>query len=132
MVAILYGMRIRQLRIKEGLTQEELGESLGVSKVAISQYENETRNPSNDILIKLSRKFGVSVDYILGVTSDLCREPESEYNSKDEDPELEILFRDLKELDANDRAIIMAIARERKRQREQENKGTESIRREDK
>ena len=128
----MYGMRIRQLRIKEGLTQEELGESLGVSKVAISQYENETRNPSNDILIKLSRKFGVSVDYILGVTSDLCREPESEYNSKDEDPELEILFRDLKELDANDRAIIMAIARERKRQREQENKGTESIRREDK
>ena len=128
----MYGMRIRQLRIKEGLTQEELGESLGVSKVAISQYENETRNPSNDILIKLSRKFGVSVDYILGVTSDLCREPESEYNSKDEDPELEILFRDLKELVANDRAIIMAIARERKRQREQENKGTESIRREDK
>lgn len=118
----MYGMRIRQLRIKEGLTQEELGESLGVSKVAISQYENETRNPSNDILIKLSRKFGVSVDYILGVTSDLCREPESEYNSKDEDPELEILFRDLKELDANDRAIIMAIARERKRQREQNNK----------
>jgi transcriptional regulator with XRE-family HTH domain len=126
----LYGMRIRQLRIKEGLTQEELGESLGVSKVAISQYENETRNPSNDILIKLSRKFGVSVDYILGVTSDLCREPESEYNSKDEDPELEILFRDLKELDANDRAIIMAIARERKRQREQSSQGKES-RRED-
>ena len=52
------GTRIAELRKKEGLSQEELGEVLGVSRQAISKWESDAA---------LSRRFGVSVGYLLGV-----------------------------------------------------------------
>ena len=61
--------RIRDLRIQRGLTQTELGRMLDVSKSVISAYENGVHQPPYDVLIRLSGIFGVTCDYLLGVSS---------------------------------------------------------------
>lgn len=58
--------RLKELRLKKGLTQTELGEYLGVSKCAISLYESGKRNPSLENILELIYLFGVSADYLLG------------------------------------------------------------------
>lgn len=57
-------------REKKGLTQNELADLLGVSQQTISKYENGTREPDIDTLINLSRIFNVSIDYLLGLSTD--------------------------------------------------------------
>ena len=64
------GSKIKTLRISQKITQNEFAERLGVTKSAISSYENGSRLPSYDILIKIARIFKVSTDYLLGCTED--------------------------------------------------------------
>lgn len=59
--------RIRILRKEMGLTQAELGDKLNVIKQTISSWETGVSNPSNDALLAMSKIFGVSVDYLLGI-----------------------------------------------------------------
>ena len=66
---MLNGNRLREVRKKQGLTQTELGELIGVGKSAICCYEKETRNPTLEALIEMIHVFGVSADYLLGVDS---------------------------------------------------------------
>lgn len=60
------GSRIKYLRTRKGMTQEELGKIIGVSKVSVSGYENNTRQPDNQALVKIADYFGVTTDYLLG------------------------------------------------------------------
>lgn len=60
------GSRIKELRVSQKITQNDFASRLGVTKSAISSYENGSRLPSYDILIKISRIFKVSTDYLLG------------------------------------------------------------------
>lgn len=62
-----FSERLRELRTKEGLTQQQLGDLIGVSKSVVSYYEVRERVPSPATLIKLSRVFHVSVDYLLAL-----------------------------------------------------------------
>ena len=60
------GGRIKKLRTDAGFTQEELAIKLHLEgKSAISNYENNSRGVSAEMLIQLSRLFHVSADYIL-------------------------------------------------------------------
>ena len=61
------GERIQELRKRQGLSQEALGEALGVSRQAISKWEADAAIPEVDKLIALSRLFGVTVGALLGV-----------------------------------------------------------------
>ncbi|MGL6410883.1 LexA family protein [Aeromonas veronii] len=56
--------RIRKLRKKHGLTQQKLGELIGVKKSSISQWENDEHSPSGDNLAQLSKVFGVSAHWL--------------------------------------------------------------------
>ena len=60
------GQRISEERKKLGLSQESLGEKIGVSRQAISKWESDGAIPEIDKLIFLSRLFGVSVGWLLG------------------------------------------------------------------
>ena len=55
------GQRIAQKRKEQGLSQEALGQSLGLSRQAIYKWESNAALPEVDKLIALSRLFGVSV-----------------------------------------------------------------------
>ena len=61
------GRRIAQKRKELGLSQEALGEKLGVSRQSIYKWESDGALPEIDKLIALSRLFGLSVGQLLGV-----------------------------------------------------------------
>ena len=60
--------RIRDLREDKDLTQREMAKNLNCSQQVYSNYELGQRDIPTDILIKLSDFYGVSVDYILGIS----------------------------------------------------------------
>lgn len=61
------GDRLRNLRIKNNLGQKEIAAILEMSITGYSSYENDSRRPSLDSIIKLSKFYRVSSDYILGI-----------------------------------------------------------------
>ena len=60
------GQRVAQKRKELGLSQEALGDQLGVSRQSIYKWESDSALPEIDKLIALSRLFGVSVGWLLG------------------------------------------------------------------
>lgn len=62
---ILFGAKIKELRKENRYTQSELALLLGVTKSTIASYENDSRQPSYEVLVKLSEIFHVSIDSIL-------------------------------------------------------------------
>lgn len=62
-----FGVRLKELRRERGLTQGQVAKRIGVTASIISAYENELRQPSYEVLLKLVRLYDVSADYLLGV-----------------------------------------------------------------
>ena len=61
-----FGKRLRNLRLKKGYKQSQLGDILNISASAVGMYERGQRQPSVDLILKLSKVFSVSADYLLG------------------------------------------------------------------
>lgn len=62
---MLIGYRIKQLRLDAKMTQPELADKIKVSRSTVAAYENNTRQPSFQILTRIAHVFNVSTDYIL-------------------------------------------------------------------
>mgnify|MGYP004516828999 FL=1 len=60
--------RIRELRQKKNLSQLQLSIELEVTQETISAYEHSKHLPSVTALMKMSQLFGVSMDYIMGIS----------------------------------------------------------------
>ena len=58
--------RLEYLRKEKELSQNDIGNILGITSQAVGLYEKEKRDIPNEYLIKLATYFGVSIDYILG------------------------------------------------------------------
>jgi len=63
----MVGKMIKYLREQAGHTQLELAKLLGVSRTSITAWENGTNSPTATYLIELSKLYGRSVDYMLGL-----------------------------------------------------------------
>lgn len=63
---VLFGKRLRELRKKSNMTQQELGHAINVTKVSVCCYEKGTRVPSLETLIDISNLFKVDLDYLIG------------------------------------------------------------------
>jgi len=61
----MLGDKIKELRIKNNLSQAELAKILNVTTGTIGHYEINDRTPGIDIIIKIADYFNVSVDYLL-------------------------------------------------------------------
>lgn len=64
----MLGSRIRELREERGLTQEELGKILNLTKGNISKYESSKLEPNIETIKLIANYFKVSTDYLLGRT----------------------------------------------------------------
>lgn len=73
------GRRIQEARKARGLSQESLGERLGVSRQAVSKWEADAAVPELENLIAMSRIFGVTIGALLGV------EPEAAEDRSEKD-----------------------------------------------
>ena len=63
----VFGKRLKELRKNAHITQQQLGEMVGVTKVSICCYENGTRTPTLDTLIDLADSLHVQLSYLLGI-----------------------------------------------------------------
>ena len=61
--------RVRELREQKGISQLSLGLRVGCSQNTISKIEKGEVDPRAGILLEMARYFGVSVDYLLGVSN---------------------------------------------------------------
>ncbi|WPP49614.1 helix-turn-helix domain-containing protein [Catalinimonas niigatensis] len=71
------GKRIRYARKKSGMSQEKLAQTLGITTGGVGNYETGKSKPSIDILIKLSDKLNVTVDWLIKGGSESDYELES-------------------------------------------------------
>lgn len=61
--------RLRELRLSKNLTLKQVGEGVGLAANTISRYEISNREPSLEVWKKLADFFGVTVSYLLGLSS---------------------------------------------------------------
>jgi len=78
----MLGKRLKEKRHDKKLTQEDLGNMLGVSKVSICNWEKGIKHPSSENLIALSKILNTSIDYLIG----------NDYYVVSEDNECEIVM----------------------------------------
>ena len=64
------GQKIKQLRYKSALTQEQLAERLGISAQSVSKWETAVTMPDITLLPMLSEIFGVSIDELFDLTTE--------------------------------------------------------------
>ena len=60
--------RLKQIRIERGLRLKDVAEHLEVTVRSISRYENGSREPSIEVIVKFCKLYDVSADYLLGLT----------------------------------------------------------------
>lgn len=57
---------LKELRKKNGKTQEEVAKDLNLSQQTYSNYENGTRLPNIDIIIDIANYYNISIDILVG------------------------------------------------------------------
>ena len=72
------GEKIRTLRKKAGLSQEALAEKLGVSRQAVSKWENDNGMPETEKLIAMAKLFDTSLDDLIGEEKSAPTSPAAE------------------------------------------------------
>ncbi len=76
---MVIGTRIKQLRIKNGYSQQQLGDMLGVTKVSVCGYEIGSRCPNVETLEAIAEVFKTSTDYLLGREISVTNEDDNCY-----------------------------------------------------
>ncbi|MBO4769312.1 MAG: helix-turn-helix transcriptional regulator [Clostridia bacterium] len=79
------GEKIKELRIKSGLTQNKLAELLCISYQAVSKWETGTANPDLGMIAPLTKIFNISADELLGINE---KEPDARYDELKKEYEL--------------------------------------------
>jgi transcriptional regulator with XRE-family HTH domain len=78
----MFSYRLKELRKKKGLTQEQLAKVLGVERSSIGKYEGKAGViPSPGVLQDIAAYFGVTVDYLLG-REEQKKDPATEYSDE--------------------------------------------------
>ena len=60
-----FGQRLKSLRAERNLTQQNLGDAVGVSTVTIRAWERNAKKPAMDALLSLGRALNISIDTLL-------------------------------------------------------------------
>lgn len=76
----MLGERLRELRKSKKLTAKQLGEKFNLAESTISGYETGARKPDIELVRSFAKFFGVTTDYLLGVsnTPDLTEKDEKD------------------------------------------------------
>lgn len=88
---MLLGKRIKKLRREKGLTKQELGDLINVTKVSICCYEKETRVPTLETLTALAKVFKVDINYFLGNDYNVVADSDDSYSMTVAREELEFI-----------------------------------------
>ncbi len=101
------GTRIKILRVKSGLTQGQLANTLGVSASAIGMYEQNKRKPEYKVLVKISKLFEVTTDYLIKGDSDSKEETYDDKLKTLVSEELLVAFEDFNKWSEDDKRELI-------------------------
>ena len=101
--------RIKELRLARNMTQKELADMLGVDRTAVVKYETGKNGPTSEILIKLSKIFNVSLEYLLGVDDIKEEEIKKDLTTKYSD-EVKKIYEILSELSPENQKKLLELA----------------------
>lgn len=85
------GSRIKNERLKRGMSQQQLGDLLDVTKVSICGYENGTRTPTMETFLKMVEILEVEPDYLFGRDVNIICEEDEKYVRKISKIDLDII-----------------------------------------
>lgn len=88
---IIFSKRLKELRLKNNLTQKELGNLINTSKVSVCFYEKGNRMPSIDTLIDLANVFKVDLDYLVGTDTYVVSDNVIDYGVRMSSEEINIV-----------------------------------------
>ena len=63
----MFSQKLKELRTRDDISQAKFAREVGFSQSAIASWENETREPGINALIKIAQYFNTSVDYLIGL-----------------------------------------------------------------
>jgi len=66
----VFAVTLGKLRRERGLSQRQAASALGISQALLSHYENDTREPKLDFVVKMCDFYSVTTDFILGRTKE--------------------------------------------------------------
>lgn len=121
----MFPNRLKFLRKKHKLSQEELAKKINTTKGTISNYENEHSTPSNEVLKDLANVLNTTTDYLLGRTDnpnspgelpalteedqrDIARDLEKIINNISTDGYAHFDGKSIDELDEDDKELLIA------------------------
>lgn len=81
-MANIIGGRIKSLRQDRNMTQRDLANALHIANTTLSQYESGQRVPSDDVKMQIANYFDVTIDYLLGLSSDRSNAKKSISNAQ--------------------------------------------------
>jgi len=62
-----FGYTLKEMRLKNGLTQTQVAKKLNLNKSSVSGYEGNTKTPSIDTICQLAMIYNTTTDYLLGM-----------------------------------------------------------------
>ena len=89
--------RLKECRLKLGITKQEAAKRIQISQPAYLRYEAGTRKPSVQTIAKMAEVFSTSTDYLIG-------------NTEDKNPSLFLLAKSCKDLNESQLKRILAYA----------------------
>lgn len=66
-----FGAKVKELRVKKGLTQKQVAEALNVTVPTLSHWECDYQEPSFKDLLAICNFYEVSADYLIGLVNDI-------------------------------------------------------------
>lgn len=90
--------RIKELRLRKGLTQAQLAKEIKIAQNTLSTWENGRYEPDNTALIDLASLFNVSVDYLLGIETEQKEKPIENIDEPEKSPRRKFLEEQLKDV----------------------------------
>ena len=70
----IFADRLKELRTKNGMTQAQFVDGLGITASALSAYEKNQKNPSISVAKRISEKYNVSIDWLCGLSENQERD----------------------------------------------------------
>ncbi|WP_240456690.1 helix-turn-helix domain-containing protein [Virgibacillus halodenitrificans] len=91
----ILGKRLKNLREQHGYLQKFVADKIGVRSNTLSGYENGTRSPDPEMLVRLADLYKVTTDYLLGKSDDPYLTEEEAFEAFKNSPDLERWYKEL-------------------------------------
>ncbi|MDZ4813205.1 MAG: helix-turn-helix transcriptional regulator [Pseudomonadota bacterium] len=105
-----FASRLKLLRLHSGQSLQDVADKVGLSKPHVWELETgKSKNPTKDVLEKLSVHFGKSIAYLVGESDDA-----------EDDAKLGVMFRELRALGSRDRDLIETLIQDMRKRHSSE------------